>query len=209
MSIRRSDRRADRRLGFTLVELSIVLAIVGVLAAVGGSQYSSYLDRARMARAIVELRGIASQIEPMGDDDTVLPDSLADAGLETNDPWGNPYQYLKIEGNLPPGMSAVEGEAPTLAGGATSLPSVGAPPAGAGAAAAGGAGGAGGGGGGGGQPAIANARKDRFLVPINSDFDLYSMGPDGESKPPLNAKSSRDDVIRAANGAFYGLAEKF
>lgn len=35
------------------------------------------------------------------------------------------------------------------------------------------------------------------------------MGPDGESMPPLNAKSSRDDVIRAANGAFYGLAEKF
>lgn len=40
----------------------------------------------------------------------------------------------------------------------------------------------GGGGGKGGAP--AGARKDKFLVPINSDFDLYSMGPDGLSQPP-------------------------
>lgn len=50
------------------------------------------------------------------------------------------------------------------------------------------------------------ARKDRFLVPINSDYDLYSMGADGESVSPLTAKKSRDDVIRANDGAFVGLA---
>jgi len=66
---------------------------------------------------------------------------------------------------------------------------------------------AGGGGGGGGGPALA--RKDRFLVPINTDFDLYSMGQDGESVPPLTAAKSRDDVVRAANGAYIGLASKF
>ncbi len=49
-------------------------------------------------------------------------------------------------------------------------------------------------------------RKDRFLVPINSDYDLYSMGKDGDSKPPLTAAPSRDDVIRANNGAFIGRA---
>ncbi|MFT7620396.1 MAG: general secretion pathway protein G [Planctomycetota bacterium] len=62
----------------------------------------------------------------------------------------------------------------------------------------------GGGGGGNGQ-----ARKDKFLVPINSDFDLYSMGPDGRSVSPLTAKHSRDDIIRANNGAFYGIAEQY
>jgi general secretion pathway protein G len=52
-------------------------------------------------------------------------------------------------------------------------------------------------------------RKDRNLVPINSDYDLYSMGKDGLSKPPLTAKPSRDDVIRANDGGFVGLASDF
>jgi general secretion pathway protein G len=53
------------------------------------------------------------------------------------------------------------------------------------------------------------ARKNKNLVPINSDFDLYSLGKDGESMPPLNAKDSRDDVIRAYDGRFHGLASNF
>src|SRR5215467_9260845 len=31
-------------------------------------------------------------------------------------------------------------------------------------------------------------RKDKSLVPINSDYDLYSMGPDGQSSAPLTAQ---------------------
>jgi general secretion pathway protein G len=53
------------------------------------------------------------------------------------------------------------------------------------------------------------ARKDKNLVPINSDFDLYSLGKDGASSPPLNAKASRDDVVRASDGRFVGLAADF
>lgn len=52
-------------------------------------------------------------------------------------------------------------------------------------------------------------RKDRFLVPINSDYDLYSKGKDGDSKAPLNAKVSRDDIIRANDGAYIGPAGGF
>lgn len=52
-------------------------------------------------------------------------------------------------------------------------------------------------------------RKDRNLVPINSDYDLYSKGPDGESVGPLTAKKSRDDIIRANDGGFVGVAEDF
>ncbi len=55
----------------------------------------------------------------------------------------------------------------------------------------------------------AGARRDRFLVPINTTFDLYSMGEDGSSVPPLNASRSADDVIRANDGGYIGLAEKY
>ena len=52
-------------------------------------------------------------------------------------------------------------------------------------------------------------RKDKFLVPINSDYDLYSMGKDGESQAPLTAKASRDDIIRANDGGYIGLASGY
>lgn len=53
------------------------------------------------------------------------------------------------------------------------------------------------------------ARKNRNLVPINSDFDLWSMGKDGESVSPLTAKSSRDDIVRANDGRFIGPASDY
>lgn len=53
------------------------------------------------------------------------------------------------------------------------------------------------------------ARKDRFLVPINSSYDLYSVGRDGESRPPLQNPRSFDDIVRANDGAFYGLGRDF
>jgi general secretion pathway protein G len=57
--------------------------------------------------------------------------------------------------------------------------------------------------------AKGHARKDHSLVPINTDFDLYSMGPDGRSSPPLTAKHSRDDIVRANDGAFIGVASDY
>jgi general secretion pathway protein G len=52
-------------------------------------------------------------------------------------------------------------------------------------------------------------RKDRFIVPINTDYDLYSMGKDGQSLPPLTAARSRDDIIRANDGAYIGPAQGY
>lgn len=52
-------------------------------------------------------------------------------------------------------------------------------------------------------------RKDKFIVPIHSDFDLYSKGPDGRSAPPLTSKLSRDDIIRASNGSYIGVAANY
>jgi general secretion pathway protein G len=52
-------------------------------------------------------------------------------------------------------------------------------------------------------------RKDGKLNPLNSDFDLFSVGADGESMGPLSAAKSRDDIVRANNGAFIGLGEDY
>ena len=52
-------------------------------------------------------------------------------------------------------------------------------------------------------------RRDRWLNPLNSDYDLYSVGKDGQSKPPITAKPSQDDVIRASDGSYVGLASQF
>lgn len=62
--------------------------------------------------------------------------------------------------------------------------------------------------GGGGAPP-SGARKDRFLVPINSTYDLCSMGKDGATSAPLTAKAGRDDIVRANDGAFIGVASKY
>ena len=42
--------------------------------------------------------------------------------------------------------------------------------------------------------------KDKNLLPINSDFDLFSNGPDDQSVAPLTAKASRDDIVRVNDG---------
>lgn len=53
------------------------------------------------------------------------------------------------------------------------------------------------------------ARKDRKLFPINSDFDLYSLGKDGRSRAQLTHPESLDDIVRANDGAFVGLAANY
>ncbi|MDP1923968.1 MAG: prepilin-type N-terminal cleavage/methylation domain-containing protein [Thiobacillus sp.] len=51
-------------------------------------------------------------------------------------------------------------------------------------------------------------RKDKNLNPLNSDYDLYSMGPDGLTQKQLTAAKAHDDIVRAGNGGFIGLASE-
>jgi general secretion pathway protein G len=53
------------------------------------------------------------------------------------------------------------------------------------------------------------ARKDKNLHPVSSDFDLYSLGKDGMSASALTASKSKDDIIRGRDGGFVGLASEF
>jgi general secretion pathway protein G len=51
-------------------------------------------------------------------------------------------------------------------------------------------------------------RADRANKPINTYFDLWSCGPDGKSQKQVRASQSRDDIIRAWDGAFVGLGKE-
>ena len=53
------------------------------------------------------------------------------------------------------------------------------------------------------------ARKDHALNPLNTDFDLYSLGPDGKTHKQISQKDSLDDILRASNGKFIGVAADF
>ncbi len=59
------------------------------------------------------------------------------------------------------------------------------------------------------QGSRGSVRKDKNLVPINSDYDLYSTGRDGRSVAPLTAQASRDDIVRASDGRFVGLGADY
>ena len=52
-------------------------------------------------------------------------------------------------------------------------------------------------------------RKDRNLNPLNTDYDLYSMGADGQTAKQVNNSVSLDDILRANNGSFIGLGADF
>jgi general secretion pathway protein G len=151
--------RHRRRLGFTLVELAIALAILGVLGALSLNQYLAYIERVRVARTVIELKDITAQLDPIAFEGGRLPTTLADIGLGgRKDPWGRPYSYLKIRDN-PIGFT--------------------------------------------------KSRKDQFLVPLNTDYDLYSQGKDRQSQTSITHRFSLDDVLRANDGAFLGLAAKY
>ena len=144
--------------GFTLFELIITVAIIGVLSGIATPLYIGYIKDGKVAKAAADIAKISMDCARFKSDYGIYPGSLADVHADQIlDPWNKPYQYFRIEGSLETGMM----------------------------------------------------RKDRFMVPINSDFDLYSKGADGKSLTPLQAKDSKDDVIRANDGGYIGLAEGY
>ena len=60
--------------------------------------YRSQIDKAHVAHAITDIQKLELALERYYTANGSFPPSLATAGLAMNDPWGNPYQYLNMDG---------------------------------------------------------------------------------------------------------------
>ena len=70
--------------GFTLIELMIVVAIIGILAAVALPAYSDYTNRAKISELIIAGSACKNSVAEYFESQGTLPATLADAGCASN-----------------------------------------------------------------------------------------------------------------------------
>lgn len=70
--------------GFTLIELMIVIAIIGILAAVALPAYQDYTVRARMSEALATMGEAKTSVNEFYIMNSVFPTSSAQAGVRTD-----------------------------------------------------------------------------------------------------------------------------
>ena len=129
---------------FTLVELLMVVALLGVLAMMSIPLFSDYVNKAKDGATVADLRTIEKSITAYIIETNTLPASLQDVGFSKLDPWQNPYSYT-----------------PTA------------------------------------------VLEDSIGEKLNTDYDLYSRGSDGQSSNAPNATTD-NDIVRTNNGNFAG-----
>ena len=161
----------SRQRAFTIIEMLIALAILGILMVVSVPAYKSYKKKVLIAQCQADLNDISMRLEKFKAVNYSYPWDLSELGSIPKDPWGNDYYYLELSNvNDKNGKVKQDLEGNKIKG------------------------------------KKPKARKKKNLKPLNSDYDLFSTGEDGAYVPNVSAAASRDDCLRADDGAFIGLA---
>ncbi len=96
--------RKDR--GFTLIELLIVVAIIGIIAAIAIPNLLNAIHRGRQKRSMADMRTIATAVGTYATDMNYYPRNMANLGavapfvipiylrrMPSDDGWGTTYQF--------------------------------------------------------------------------------------------------------------------
>lgn len=87
----------NRQRGFTLVELLIVVAVLGIVTTMAIPSYIGFLYKTKVTRAVAELTTLEIDIYAFETDTATLPVNLAALhGNVPKDPWTRPYVYVPL-----------------------------------------------------------------------------------------------------------------
>jgi len=145
--------------GFTLIELMIVIAIIGIMAAIAIPNYQSFIQKGKEAEAMGMVRSIEGDIEAFFAKNNYfpLPNELYGGDMPL-DPWDQPMVYIPLDG----------------------------------------------------YPAhLPFAKVDQSMTPLNSDYDIFSIGHDGFTNKVVTNENVQDDLLRANNGSFVGRGKEY
>ncbi|NMS37687.1 pilin, partial [Vibrio parahaemolyticus] len=68
------NSKQKKQQGFTLIELMIVVAVIGVLAAIAIPQYQKYVAKSEVASALATLTGVKTNVEAYAVENGAFPE---------------------------------------------------------------------------------------------------------------------------------------